>query len=90
VFPRINEASGFIETVAFEDPSVIEPLVHSAIADLWFLQRCRAFIGTFNSEFSVLAWLLCIGHHGHVVPYVNLAKRSDVEPWQGGLEFRLG
>ena len=87
VFPRIGETSAFIEHVAFGDPSVIEPLVHSAIADLWFLQRCGAFIGTFNSEFSVLAWLLCIGHHGHVIPYVNLAKRSDVEHWQGGLEF---
>jgi hypothetical protein len=90
VFPRIGEASGFIEDVAFADPSVIEPLVHSAIADLWLLQSCSAFIGTFNSEFSVLAWLLCIGNNGHVIPYVNLAKRSDIEYWQGSLEFRLG
>jgi hypothetical protein len=86
VFPRIGEASGFIENVAFEDPSVIEPLVHSAIADLWFLQSCSAFIGTFNSEFSILAWLLCIGNNGHVIPYVNLAKRSDIEYWQGSME----
>ena len=89
VFPRIGETAGFIEGVAFADPSVIEPLVHSAIADLWFLQSCSAFIGTFNSEFSILAWLLCVGHNGHVIPYVNLAQRSVLECWQGNLEFLL-
>ena len=43
-------------------------IVTSAIADLWFLQQCEAFVGTFNSEFSMLAWLLCVGHHGYRVP----------------------
>lgn len=68
---------------------MIERLVNSAIADLWFLQHCSAFIGTFNSEFSMLAWLLCIGHHGYFVPYVNLSTTSVLEVYQGVLEFEL-
>jgi hypothetical protein len=72
IFPKQSETDRFIETRALEDPSVIEPIVESALADLYFLQHCDAFLGTFSSEFSLLAWLLCIGHKGCVVPYVNL------------------
>ncbi len=87
IFPRIADSSIFIEDLAFSDHSVIEPLVNSAIADLWFLQHCSTFIGTFNSEFSMLAWLLCIGHHGCVIPYVNLSPASGLKYYQGVLGF---
>jgi hypothetical protein len=89
IFPRIADTSIFIEDLALADHSAIEPIVNSAIADLWFLQHCSAFIGTFNSEFSMLAWLLCIGHHGCFVPYVNLSEIAELEAYQGVLEFRL-
>ncbi len=87
VFPNIADSSIFIEDLALSDHSVIEPIVNSAVADLWFLQNCNAFIGTFNSEFSVLAWLLCVGQNGFIVPYVNLAIRAELELFQGRLEF---
>ncbi len=87
VFPKLAETTTFIEDTAFSDPSIIEPVVLSAIADLWLLQNCNAFIGTFNSEFSILAWLLCIGEQGHVVPYINLARQWKLELFQGNLEF---
>jgi hypothetical protein len=88
-FPNIADSTLFIEDLAWEDHSVIEPIVNSAIADLWFLQHCSAFIGTFNSEFSVLAWLLCIGHHGSLVPYVNMSPIREFEGNQGDLEFTI-
>lgn len=88
-FPRIGDTSVFIEDLAFSDPSVIEPIVNSAIVDLWFLQHCSAFIGTFNSEFSMLGWLLCLGQNGSLVPYVNLSETSVLEDYQGNLEFVL-
>ena len=88
-FPRIADTPVFIEDLALSDPSVVEAIVNSAVVDLWFLQHCSAFIGTFNSEFSVLAWLLCLGHHGSFVPYENLSRTSVLEDYQGNLEFVL-
>ena len=37
----------------------------------------------------MLAWLLCIGHHGCFIPYVNLSKITGLEAYQGVLEFRM-
>ncbi len=89
VFPRISETSTFIEDLALEDPTVIEPIIHSALSDLYFLQNCNAFIGTFNSEFSVLAWLLCIGTNGHLIPYINLHRRWTYFGWPPALNFEI-
>jgi hypothetical protein len=89
IFPRLDVVGRDIEQIALDDPSVIEPIVNSAIFDLYFLSRCDAFIGAFNSEFSVLAWLLCIGEKGHVVPYEDMVPRSRLEHFQGRLEFNV-
>lgn len=87
IFPRIGEDDRFIEFQAFRDPSIIEPIVTSALADLYFLQRADAFIGTFSSEFSMLAWLLCIGQKGYVMPYVNMSPQSKLHHARANLAF---
>lgn len=89
VFPRISDAGMFIEDLALKDSSAIEPIVQSALADLYFIMQCRAFVGAFNSEFSILSWLLCIGENGHIVPYADMVPRSKLEHYQGKLDFRL-
>ena len=61
----------------------------SALADLYFLSRCRAFVGTFNSEFSMLGWLLCIGCNRHVVPYRDLTTFDRMRSFQGNLDFLM-
>jgi len=88
IFPKISETPMFIEHLALQDPSVIEPIINSAVADLYFMMKSWAFVGTFNSEFSVCAWLLSTGDHGHMIPYVNLAGRSTLNMQQGNLLFR--
>ncbi len=89
IFPTIAKTNIFIEDMALKDASTIEPLVNSALADLFFIMRCKAFIGAFNSEFSILGWLLCIGENGYMVPYVDVVPKSRLEPYQGRLELRL-
>jgi hypothetical protein len=87
VFPKKEETELFIETRAFQDPSVIEPIVESALVELSLLQQSDAFIGTFDSEFSMLAWLLCIGHKDHLMPYVNMTPCRALAPTRGNLSF---
>jgi hypothetical protein len=87
IFPRIDDSSKFIEHAALQNPDIIEPLVISALADLYFLQESHAFIGTFNSEFSMLAWLLCVGRHRHLVPYLDLTTGKRLRSFQGNLDF---
>ena len=88
VFPKIADTSEFIEHRALRDRSIVEPIANSTIADLHFLGRCRAFVGTFNSEFSMLALMLCIGNNGALVPYINLVRRHDMAHIDGKLEYR--
>jgi hypothetical protein len=87
VFPKKEETDLFIETRAFQDPSIIEPIVESALVELFFLKTSDAFIGTFNSEFSMLAWLLCIGDKGHLMPYVNMTPTRTLTATRGNLSF---
>jgi hypothetical protein len=87
IFPQIADSNEFIERRSLRDPSCIEALVTSALADLHFLARCSGFIGTFNSEFSVLAWLLCIAENKHLVPYINMTPRNALAYNQSNLEF---
>ena len=87
IFPGITKVKLDIELQAFRDPSIIEPIVTSALADLYFLQHADAFIGTFNSEFSMLAWLLCVGQKEHVMPYVLMARQSRFNRTRANLEF---
>jgi len=63
-----------IEDLVLAHPERARPLALSAILDLCLFCECDAFVGTLNSEFSVLAWLLMIGSRGHLVPYVSLSK----------------
>ncbi len=74
IFPNLGLSDQFIEHIAFEQPDRIYDIMISAILDLYFLQDCHAFIGTFNSEFSILGWLLIIGNRRHLVPYISLSK----------------
>ena len=87
VFPTIESESRFIEDVALDDPGLVEPLVVSALADLHLLGESSAFIGTFNSEFSMLGWLLCIGRNREVVPYIDLTTHLGHQSFQGRLDF---
>lgn len=74
-----------IERVALNDPSIVEATITTALVDLYFLSVSSSFIGTFNSEFSTLAWLLCIADKGHLMPYVNLTPRTVLTADQGRL-----
>jgi hypothetical protein len=88
VFPRLADTASDMEVVALKDPSIVEPIVNSAIADLYFLGRCDAFLGAFNSEFSVLGWLICIGEKGYIMPYKDLVPRMKLHYYQARLDFR--
>jgi hypothetical protein len=88
IFPTRSETDVFIETRAMEDPSVIEPIVESALADLYFLKHSDAFVGAFNSEFTMLAWLLCIGDKGRIMPYVNMTPRRKLHVHAKALIYR--
>jgi len=84
LFPNISVSPQFIEDQTLERPGDARALATSAIADLYWLSECRAFVGAFNSEFSVLAWLLMVGSKGHLVPYVSLsepATRRSLHPY---------
>jgi len=74
IFPDIRVSSQFVEDVALEDPARGRALAESAILDLCLFRDCDAVIGTFNSEFSVLAWLLVAGNRGHMIPYISLSQ----------------
>jgi hypothetical protein len=73
LFPDIAASKQFIEHLALDAPERARALAISAILDLRMFCDCRAFVGAFNSEFSVLAWLLTIGSRGQVIPYVSLS-----------------
>jgi hypothetical protein len=91
IFPNIASSNQFIEYLALEHPERIRALTMSAILDLYFFCECHAFLGTFNSEFSLLAWLLAIGTRGHVVPYVSLSKparQRSLDPFQALLNVK--
>lgn len=74
IFPSIAVSDQFMEYLAFDHPERIPALAMSAILDLHFLSQCHAFIGAFNSQFSMLGWLLAVGTRSHVVPYVSLSQ----------------
>jgi hypothetical protein len=88
VFPRLAETELIIEIAALRNSTIVEPIVKSAIADLYFIGHCDAFIGTFNSEFSLLAWLICIGEKGYIMPYKDLVPKRQIHFFQGRLNFR--
>lgn len=75
-FPRIDLDRIVIEAAALRDPSIVEPIVTSALADLYFLQHADALIGTFNSNFTLLAWLLGVARNGFVMPYLNMTDEE--------------
>ncbi len=91
IFPDLATSPQFIEDAAFEHPERARPLAESAIFDLHCFRSCHAFIGTFNSEFSLLAWLLAIGRQGHLVPYISLSeasRRRSLHPMDALLNLR--
>ena len=91
IFPNIASSNQFIEDLAFDHPERIRALTMSAIFDLYFFCECHAFVGSFNSEFSLLAWLLTVGTQGYVVPYVSLSKparQRSLDPFQALLNVR--
>ena len=44
----------------------------ATLAELDLLSRCDAFVGTFSSSFSRLAYLLMVGRRGGLAPYISL------------------
>lgn len=79
-FPDVASKQ-FIEHLALTHPERARPLAIAAIQDLRLFCDCRAFVGAFNSEFSVLAWLLAVGSQGHVIPYVSLSLAARRTAW---------
>lgn len=91
IFPDLATSPRFIEETTFEHPERARRLAMSAILDLYFLGECHAFVGTFNSEFSVLAWQLMVGRRGHLVPYISLSQasqRRSLHPYAALLNLR--
>jgi hypothetical protein len=91
IFPNISTSNQFIEDFALDNPEFAKKLAVSAILDLAFFCECHAFIGAFNSEFSVLAWLLTVGSRGHLVPYVSLSRPAagrSLNPFSALLNLR--
>ena len=69
VHTQTTEGTNFIEHLAMDDPSVVEPIVVSALLDLHFLHVCDGLVGSF-SGFSQFAWYLMVGRLGYVPPHV--------------------
>lgn len=91
LFPDIGASRQFIEHLVLTHPERARALAISAILDLRLFCECSAFVGAFNSEFSMLAWLLTIGSRGHVVPYVSLSRprrRPEFHPHDALLNVR--
>ena len=63
--------TNFIEHMARDDPSMVEPITLSCLLDLHFLHLCNGFIGSY-SAFSLYAWYLMVGRLGYVPPFVCL------------------
>jgi hypothetical protein len=74
IFPDIKSSGQFIEDLALEHPERAQGLARTAIFDLSFFCDCHAFVGAFNSEFSVLGWLLMTGSRGQLVPHISLSR----------------
>ncbi|MFA5909891.1 MAG: hypothetical protein WC815_14015 [Vicinamibacterales bacterium] len=74
LFPDITVNGQYIEERALARPEIARPLALSAIRDLQLFADCQAFVGAFNSEFSLLAWLLAVGGQGHLVPHISLSR----------------
>jgi hypothetical protein len=91
IFPDIASSNQFIEDLALDHPERVRALTMSAILDLCLFCECHAFVGAFNSEFSLLAWLLTVGTRGHIVPYTSLSKpmlQRSLDPFQALLNIR--
>jgi hypothetical protein len=81
LFPDISESPRFIEHLALAHPERARALAMAAIFDLRTFCECAAFVGAFNSEFSMLAWLLAVGSRGSVVPYESLSEPVRGVAW---------
>lgn len=91
MFPAKASSDRFIEYVALDDPPRARALAVSAILDLCLFRECGAFVGAFNSEFSVLAWLLAIGGQRHLIPYISLSTprpRRSANPFEALLSSK--
>jgi hypothetical protein len=91
IFPDIRTSGQFIEDLALEHPDRARALANTAILDLYFFTECHAFVGAFNSEFSVLAWLLTVGSRGRLVPYRSLSRADaskHVNPFRALLNIK--
>ncbi len=90
LFPTIGSGR-FIEDYTLDHPELARALATSAVLDLALFCDCRGFVGAFNSEFSVLAWLLVIGSRGHLVPYLSLSRPApgrSLHPFHALLNLR--
>jgi hypothetical protein len=91
LFPSIEQSPQFIEEMTLRDPARAHALARTAILDLLMFRECGAFVGAFNSEFSVLAWLLCIAGQRRAIPYVSLSapqQRWRFHPYDALLNTR--
>ncbi|MDA4846345.1 hypothetical protein [Hoeflea poritis] len=83
-FPNLHgkkhERANFIEYQCLDNPDLISFSMHTALVDLDNASRCEAFIGSFESAFSNLAFLKAVGHHKRHTEYLDLAGTTFGKP----------
>ncbi|MEM6460639.1 MAG: hypothetical protein AAF724_01845 [Pseudomonadota bacterium] len=83
--------ANFIEYLYLDNPDLIEFSMHSALVDLENAGRCQAFIGSFESAFSNLAYLKAVGHHHRNIEHTDLAgDKFGVTLFYPNLDERRG
>lgn len=65
--------ANFIEYLCLDNPDLVKFSMDSALVDLENAGRCDAFIGSFESAFSNLAYLKSVGRHRRNVEHTDLA-----------------
>lgn len=91
LFPDIAVTRQYIEELALTHPDRALPLARMAIVDLQLFRRCSAFVGAFNSEFSVLSWLMCVAGQQTPTPYISLSEPDPhlrLHPYDALLNLR--
>ncbi len=61
-----------IRTYTHTNHTYTQQVSESTFLDLFLLSECDAFVGTFFSHFSRIAYELMVSRHGDFMPYVSV------------------
>ncbi|MCP4128415.1 MAG: hypothetical protein GY753_15340 [Gammaproteobacteria bacterium] len=70
------DPENFVEYRCLTDPDFAKITMESALIDIYNARQCEAFVGTFSSQFSVLAYLNVVAERKEIVPGVNFSECS--------------